>query len=65
MYCMLSPEAPNRQEGHKPQTQIGPDHEEDVVRVVHGVQVAVSGVEHRLKNKQVMCTVHVYSAGLT
>ena len=62
---MISPEASNSQEGHKPQTQIGPDHEEDVVRVVHGVQVAVSGVEHRLKNKLVMCTVHVSCTGLT
>ena len=57
---MVSPKAPNCQEGHKPQTQIGPDHEEDVVRVVHGVQVTMPGVEHRLKNKLVMCTVHVY-----
>ena len=26
-YCMISPEASNSQEGHKPQTQISPDHE--------------------------------------
>ena len=57
---MISPEAPNRQEGHKPQTQIGSDHEEDVVRVVHGVQVAVPGVKHRLRNKPVIFTVLRY-----
>ena len=70
VYCIVSPEAPNCQKGHKPQTQIGSDHEEDVVWVVHGVQVAMPGVEHRLKNKPVMCTVlqttvHVYCTRLT
>ena len=47
--CTLSPEAPNGDEGHEPQPQVGPGHEEDVVRVVHCVEVAVPSVEHRLQ----------------
>ena len=60
MYCKpASPEAAHRDEGHKPQPQVGPGHEQDVVRMVHCVQVPVSGVKHRLV-KPVLTTVHLY-----
>ena len=50
MCTAASPEAAHSEEGHEPEPQVGPGHYQDVVGVVHRVQVPVPGVENRLQS---------------